>query len=430
MGTTQDSTLRPSNHVRASLPSAVVPSFPSTVALPTRVHLPGVEAAYRRVYAWVLAAAREAGLEEFEQEEAVQRLGLVLVEKQAEHDASKGSWTAWAVGIARNLILDLRRAVRRARRRELRVSVDRLPDPSLTPEQLLRAREALAIVRAAVREDAREVFELDALGCSAIEIGDMLGLPPSTVAWKLREARRDLTRALARMREDRSEVPRVRAVVWPFASTSDLARALRGEGALPPVAPVRGRLPRALVFFLGWSGALSRVVVMSLASLVLSVHLVRVLPADLDADRAVVSEHTLTSPDPGALDARASRPSLLRGPQAVANPGAQDGPASAGEPRTDVASANANANAGAASPPAPVPSVAGVAKPVRPVVLTEARDARPPARRGSPREWMILRHLVQGEAKGRRAAARPPASNETGSAANEPAPPRPETTAK
>lgn len=212
------------------------------------------EAAYRESHPLILVMARNAGFNEIEQREIMQRVGMVLVEKVDEYDAAKGTRRMWAAGIARNILLDARRTARTERRRADRTgSLQRIPSPALTPEETLRARESLTLLREGVREEHRAVLELDAQGCTAPEIGEMLGMSNATVAWRLREARKDLDRTLVTMGEDRKEITRVRSAVFlalafeglcgsedlfePAEPVEEGAQDVAGEGAAPEIRP-------------------------------------------------------------------------------------------------------------------------------------------------------------------------------------------------
>jgi RNA polymerase sigma factor (sigma-70 family) len=184
--------------------------------------------AYREVLPMVLAMARNKGLSAEDQREMAQEVGAVLAAKIDEYDPARGSLRMWGAGIARRVILETKRTARTERRSFTSSrSVKHLRAPDLTPEQAALGRQALALVRAAVREDCRVVFDLDAQGYTAPEIGALLGLPETTVVGRLKQARADLNRALAKMTEDDKDPTRLRAVILPFASVEDVSRALR-----------------------------------------------------------------------------------------------------------------------------------------------------------------------------------------------------------
>jgi hypothetical protein len=123
---------------------------------------------------------------------------------------------------------------------------------------------------------------------------------------------------------------------------------------------------------------LSRAVFVSLAPLfLLSVHLVTVLPWHPSEGRAVVSEHLLVQ----SAASEAARP-LVAAPQTSAEkPNAEKPNAQLVVPGTTDAGA----------PPARVP------------VHAVERDGRVPARRGRPREWLVLRVIAEEQAARRKA---------------------------
>lgn len=191
------------------------------------------EAAYREAHPLIMMMAKNAGFNSIEQREIAQRVGLVLVEKADEYDPSKGTRRMWAAGIARNILLDARRAERTERRRTDRSgALKQIPSPTLTPEETLRARESLVLLREGVRAEHRAVLDLDAQGCTGAEIAELLGLSQANVDWRLREARKDLDLTLLTMGEDRKGITRVREAFFFGAALSALSGA--GRSSEPP----------------------------------------------------------------------------------------------------------------------------------------------------------------------------------------------------
>jgi DNA-directed RNA polymerase specialized sigma24 family protein len=186
------------------------------------------EAVYREVVPMVLTMARNKGRSVAEQWEVVQEVGAVIVTKIDEYDPAKGSARMWGAGIARRVLLETSRAGRTERRIvPPGRSIKHMAAPDATPEQTARAREALDLIHAAVREDCRLVFDLDAQGYTAPEISGVTGLPETAVVWKLRQAREDLKRAIARMAGDDKDPTPLRGAILPFASVEEVSRALR-----------------------------------------------------------------------------------------------------------------------------------------------------------------------------------------------------------
>lgn len=308
--------------------------------------LPDVDSAFRALSPVVLRMARKAGFTDADQREVVQKVGLVLAEKLGELDETRGSLRRWAAGVARNIILDMRRQLRQeASRLDRTISVMKVPATSLTPEETLRAREALWILRTTVHSEDRAVFELDALGCDASEIGEQLGLPPSTVEWKLKEARKTLRRALARLREDRSEASRVRGIWWPFAFARDLAAAVRGDRDAG-----------------GWGRALVRGLLLTAVPALLSVHLVTFAP-----EAASAEETAWIRAAPAAVGSAETRPPMA--------------------PESPSGTATAARDAQALPP-------SGATRAAPPI----AAPARTPARTFGGRRWMTYREILRGGA--------------------------------
>lgn len=207
----------------------------ATMRLSEEDSMEQAELAYREALPLIEAMTRKAGMERTERDDVLQRVAVVLVEKAAHYDPSRGTRRMWAMGIARNILLDALRAAREERRRfEPDRRLSEIPSGDLTPEETLRARESLAILSEAVRVEHRRVFELDALAHTAREIGRILDVPKSTAEWRLLEVREDLDEALRAMGEDRKSVTRVRAILFPWP----------GLAGGPPVLSMAAKIVR------------------------------------------------------------------------------------------------------------------------------------------------------------------------------------------
>ena len=203
------------------------------------------ELAYREALPLIEAMTRKAGMERTERDDVLQRVAVVLVEKAAHYDPSLGTRRMWAMGIARNILLDALRAAREERRRfEPDRRLSEIPSGDLTPEETLRARESLAILSEAVRVEHRRVFELDALAHTAREIGRILDVPKSTAEWRLKEVREDLDEALRAMGEDRKSVTRVRAFLFPWPGLAGGPSSLSGTVTPAPVPSMAAKIVR------------------------------------------------------------------------------------------------------------------------------------------------------------------------------------------
>ncbi|MFO0588121.1 MAG: sigma-70 family RNA polymerase sigma factor [Polyangiaceae bacterium] len=164
-------------------------SGPTPPAVSRRATPAELEATYRIVAPIARTLGRSLGLDETALDEVVQRVGLVLVEKRASYDPARGTLRSWGFGVACNVVHHVWTAANVEEQRAAHVPVSRLPSPLPTPEQSLRAREALRIVRDCLSPEHAAVFELSALGCTAEEISAALRLPITTVEWRLRRGR-------------------------------------------------------------------------------------------------------------------------------------------------------------------------------------------------------------------------------------------------
>jgi len=197
------------------------------------------ERAYRDSIPLIAAMAKNAGMDEPDREDIIQRVGVVLVEKASEYDPSRGTRRMWIAGIAHNILLDALRAARVERRRRGPERRWReIPSDDLTPEQTLRGRESLTLLRESVREELRAAFDLDAEGHTSKEVGRILDIPARRAEWDIREARKDLDRALQHMGESRESVTRIRAI--PFLPL------LFGERSPAPSPSLFARVLQAL----------------------------------------------------------------------------------------------------------------------------------------------------------------------------------------
>lgn len=106
-----------------------------------------------------------------------------------------GNPRAWMMSIAHNLACD------RLRRSAREVSLDELPDaaPAADSRVLLQSIERLDLQSAlnTLAQDTRQIVLLKAVaGLPARDVGQLLGLPPSTVQWRYRRALKSLAELL------------------------------------------------------------------------------------------------------------------------------------------------------------------------------------------------------------------------------------------
>jgi RNA polymerase sigma-70 factor (ECF subfamily) len=185
---------------------------------------PDLEGIAREVMPIVAGMAKRADLTRAEQEDVVQDVFLAVMTRLHTHDPRLGTRRMWVCGIARHKIADV------WRRRTWETPSDRMieaAEATGTPEQVAHAREALQLINDALRENCREVFLLHADGLTAIEIGELLGMPQSTVELRLKEARRDIERVLGGISEKDRRNTGECCLLLPFATVDDVIAALR-----------------------------------------------------------------------------------------------------------------------------------------------------------------------------------------------------------
>jgi RNA polymerase sigma-70 factor (ECF subfamily) len=152
---------------------------------------------------FVWRSLRGLGVEHGGADDAAQQVFCIAARKLAAID--NGAERAFLFGIARGVAANVRRAQTRAPEPIDPGLLEDWHDHSPDAEQVLEDREARAIldgVLASMPEDLRTVFVLFELEeMSMAEIAPMIGIPPGTVASRLRRAReqfRAATDALAR----------------------------------------------------------------------------------------------------------------------------------------------------------------------------------------------------------------------------------------
>jgi RNA polymerase sigma-70 factor (ECF subfamily) len=158
-----------------------------------------LRAAMREHLPLVWRVLRRLGLNEWDADEAAQDVFLVLSRRL--DDVPVRAQRSFLISTALRVASDRRRS---AGARALAPLQPELPSPGLPPDELValrRARGLLDEALAALNPEQRAVFvlvEMEELG--GPEVAEVLGIPPGTVASRLRRARQVFEAAIRRMR--------------------------------------------------------------------------------------------------------------------------------------------------------------------------------------------------------------------------------------
>jgi RNA polymerase sigma-70 factor (ECF subfamily) len=187
--------------------SATTDSFPS--ALNRAAAVPSFDEIYDQHVAFVWRSVRRLGVDASAVDDVVQDVFLVVHRKLAEFEGTAALRT-WLFGIVLKVVRQRRRAVRRKPANFGEASSDafdpaEVPAPAdRGPYEQVAEREAMGVLYALLDQlddDQREVFVLVELERMSVpEIAQALELNLSTVYSRLRLARRDFERAVARHR--------------------------------------------------------------------------------------------------------------------------------------------------------------------------------------------------------------------------------------
>ena len=162
------------------------------------------EGLYRAHFAFVWRTLLHFGTPEAQVEDAVQDVFIVMHRRYADWDRAISA-RSWLYGIARRVASDHRRA----RARHVRKLEAFTPPPAPALEQRVEVREAFGILELALAEldeQSRDTFVMAELeGMSSREIADAIGANPNTVYSRLRKARAEVARVLARREKPRSK---------------------------------------------------------------------------------------------------------------------------------------------------------------------------------------------------------------------------------
>lgn len=150
---------------------------------------------------FIWRSLQRMGIPERDLQDCAQQVFLVASRKLA--SIAEGSERSFLIGTALRVAADARRTVER-RREVAEDDADEPLHPGPQPDEIAdqrRLRAMLDEVLAAMPDDLRVVFvlfELEELGTQ--EIADLLKIPNGTVASRLRRAREEFDRRVARLR--------------------------------------------------------------------------------------------------------------------------------------------------------------------------------------------------------------------------------------
>jgi RNA polymerase sigma-70 factor (ECF subfamily) len=169
---------------------------------------PDFDSFYDAHFAFVWRTVRRLGVPPSAVDDVAQDVFIVVHRRLADLEAPSSA-RAWLFGIVRLVVKDARRAVRRkpahlggAARAD--GDVDTVADHATNPHESAAKREAVRVLHAILEEmpeDRREVFVLSELEQMSVpEIAASVGANVNTVYSRLRAARADFERAVARSR--------------------------------------------------------------------------------------------------------------------------------------------------------------------------------------------------------------------------------------
>ena len=171
-----------------------------------------VDAFVRAHYGFAWRVLRRAGLSPSDADDAAQRVFLIATARLS--DIERGSERAFLYRTARRVASVAHRTARR-RPDQHELEGDAEPDAAPPPDELVEQRRARALLDSILRELPEELSAalvlFDIEGLTKSEVAEALGVPPGTVASRVKRARAEVEAHLSRRR----------------------ARALRHGGALP-----------------------------------------------------------------------------------------------------------------------------------------------------------------------------------------------------
>jgi RNA polymerase sigma-70 factor (ECF subfamily) len=167
----------------------------------------GFEAVYRRHYPFVWRSVRRLGVPDFEIDDVVQEV-FVIVHRRLPEFEGRSALTTWLFGIAYRVVRDHRRKIAARERREAEAPAGK---PPTEPDKRMSRHEAVDVLDgllAQLDEEKRAVFVMaEIVKMTANEISEVVGVSPNTVSSRLRAARKTFEEALARYREKGGDLP-------------------------------------------------------------------------------------------------------------------------------------------------------------------------------------------------------------------------------
>lgn len=166
---------------------------------PAPAVVPTFDEVYDEYFDFVWDNVRRLGVHAANVEDTVQNVFLVVHRRLGEFEG-RSSLRTWLFGIAYRVVRDHRRTLRRKGGGE--VLDDELADHAPGPDARAERAEALQVLLALLDEiddDRRAVFVMaEVEQMSGREIAEALGIPENTVSSRLRVARQEFEKAVAR----------------------------------------------------------------------------------------------------------------------------------------------------------------------------------------------------------------------------------------
>lgn len=160
-------------------------------------------AIYEEHFAFVWRSAKRLGIPDASLDDVVQETFVVVHRRLGEFEG-RSSLKTWIFGVLRFVVNDHRRSHRRKGARGEGADPDEIGDQGPSPHEVVAQQEARDVLKRILDElddDKREVFVLAELEqMSMPEIAEAIGGNVNTLHAKLRAARQEVEKAVARVR--------------------------------------------------------------------------------------------------------------------------------------------------------------------------------------------------------------------------------------